>query len=71
MAGKALKLGIDYLVDRFKAEEVYTAYYSANDAARNIYRSFGFYETGEVVGNDIGMKLIVSDIKPFNTKGDA
>ncbi len=39
------------------------AYYSANDVARNLYRSFGFYETGEVVGNDIGMKLTISDIK--------
>ncbi len=68
---KALKLGIDYLVDRFKTEEVYTAYYSANDIARNLYRSFGFRETGEVVGNEIGMKLIVSDSKFFDVKGDA
>lgn len=68
---KALKLGIDYLVDRFKAEEIYTAYYSTNDIARNLYRSFGFCETGEVVGNEIGMKLTVSDNKFFNMKGDA
>lgn len=68
---KALKLGIDYLVDLFKAEEIYTAYYSSNDIARNLYRSFGFCETGEVVGNEIGMKLIVSDSKFFNMKGDA
>ena len=68
---KALKLGIDYLVNRFQVEEVYTAYYSSNDVARNLYRSFGFCETGEVVGNEIGMKLIVSDSKFFNMKGDA
>lgn len=60
---KALKLGIDYLVDRFKTEEIYTAYYSSNDVARNFYRSFGFRETGEVVGNDIGMKLTISGSK--------
>ena len=68
---KALKLGIDYLVDRFQVEEVYTAYYSSNDIAKNLYRSFGFRETGEVVGNEVGMKLIVSDSKFFNMKGDA
>lgn len=60
---KALKLGIDYLADRFKTEEIYTANYSSNDAARNLYRSFGFCETGEAVGNDIGMKLTIGGSK--------
>lgn len=59
---KAVRLGIDYLVNRFKVKEVYTAYYATNRIARNLYASIGFRETGEIVGNQIGMKLIVSDM---------
>ncbi|MBD5533629.1 MAG: GNAT family N-acetyltransferase [Lachnospiraceae bacterium] len=58
---KALRLGIDYLINRFKVKEVYTAYYETNRIARNLYASIGFRETGEIVGNQIGMKLIVSN----------
>lgn len=59
---KAVRLGIDYLVNRFKVKELYTAYYATNRIARNFYASIGFRETGEIVGNQIGMKLIVSDM---------
>lgn len=59
---KALKLGIDYLIDRFQVTEIYTAYYAGNHVAQKLYTSFGFRETGEVVGNEIGMKLIVSEV---------
>lgn len=59
---KALRLGIDYLVNRYKVKEVYTAYYTTNHIARNLYESIGFRETGEIVGNQIGMKLIVSNM---------
>lgn len=59
---RAVGLGIDYLVNRFKVKEVYTAYYATNRIARNLYASIGFRETGEIVGNQIGMKLIVSDM---------
>lgn len=59
---KALKLGIDYLVNRFKVKEVYTAYYITNRIARNLYASVGFCETGEIDGKQIGMKLIVRDM---------
>lgn len=55
---KALKLGIDYLIEHFKVKEIYTAYESHNDVAKKLYTSFGFRETGEVVGNEVGMKLI-------------
>lgn len=58
---RALKLGIDYLINRFKVKEIYTAYESHNHIAKNLYTSLGFRETGEVIGNDVGMKLIVSD----------
>lgn len=60
---KALRLGIDYLVDRFKVKEIYTAYYATNTIARNLYASIGFRETGEIVGDQIGMKLIVSNME--------
>ena len=58
---KALRLGIDFLIDRFKVKEVYTAYYATNRIARNLYASIGFRETGEIVDNQIGMKFIVSN----------
>lgn len=40
-----------------------TAYYATNRIARNLYASIGFRETGEIVGNQIGMKLIVSNME--------
>lgn len=58
---QALKLGIDYLVDRFQVKEVYTAYEKHNDVAKKLYASFGFRETGEVAGNDVGMKVTLDD----------
>lgn len=63
---RALRLGIDYLVNRFQVKEVYTAYYAANRIARNLYASIGFRETGEIVGNEVGMKLTVSDMYDEN-----
>ena len=56
---KALALGIDYLVNRFKVKEVFTAYESSNDIAKNLYTSVGFVETGEVAGSEVGMKLVI------------
>lgn len=57
----ALKLGMQYLVDRFQVKEVYTAYESSNRIARNLYASFGFVETGEVAGHDVEMKCVLDD----------
>ena len=57
----ALKPGIDYLVNRFNVKEIYTAYYVTNCVARNLYASVGFCETGERVGNEIGMKLTIGN----------
>lgn len=59
---KAVRLGIEYLVNYFKVKEVYTAYYVTNRIARNLYASVGFRETGEIVGNQIGMKLIIGNM---------
>lgn len=58
----SVRLGIDYLVNRFNVKEVYTAYYATNRIARNLYASIGFHETGEIVGNQIGMKLMISNM---------
>lgn len=54
---EALRLGIKFLADKFGATEIYTAYESSNSVARDLYRSFGFRETGEVAGNDVEMRL--------------
>ncbi len=56
---KALKLGIDYLIDSFQVKEIYTAYYIDNHVAQRLYMSMGFRETGEIVGTEIGMRLII------------
>ena len=37
------------------------AYYVTNCVARNLYASVGFCETGERVGNEIGMKLTIGN----------
>ncbi len=58
----ALKLGIQHLIERFNVKEVYTAYESTNQVARDLYASFGFFETGEAIENEVEMKYIVKDI---------
>ena len=60
---QALKLGIDYLIKRFDVKEIYTAYYSSNTVAKHLYESFGFRETGEVDGSEVGMKLVIADMR--------
>lgn len=60
---RALILGMEYLVNRFQVKEVYTAYYTTNRIARNLYASIGFRETGETVGNEVGMKLMISEMR--------
>lgn len=58
----ALKLGIDFLVERFGATEIYTGYECSNRVARNLYASFGFRETGVTEGNMVEMRLVVADL---------
>lgn len=43
---QALALGIAFLKDRFAVREVYTGVLPANGAAKALYRSVGFRETG-------------------------
>ena len=42
----ALELGIAFLKERFRAEEVYTGVLPENDTAKKLYRSAGFEDTG-------------------------
>ncbi len=42
----ALKLGIEYLKDNFKADRVYVGVIPENETAKHLYSSFDFVETG-------------------------
>lgn len=50
---KALELGIQFIKDKFDAKEVYTGVVPGNDAAKNLYKSIGFKDTGLV---ELGME---------------
>lgn len=43
---KALELGIAFLKEKFRADEVYTGVLPENHAAKSLYLSVGFAETG-------------------------
>ncbi len=43
---EALKQGITYLKERFAAKEIYTGVLLENEAAKRLYKSLGFVETG-------------------------
>ena len=43
----ALKLAINYFIDKFNVGEVYVGVAFGNDIARDLYYSMGFRETGE------------------------
>ena len=51
----ALKLGIDYLIDKFNVDRVYTGVSPNNYIARHLYSSFGFAETGVIEDGMIEM----------------
>ena len=53
---EALKQGIQFLKDRFGANEVYTGVVLGNERAKQLYRSVGFKETGLVQDNMEEMK---------------
>ena len=42
----ALELGIAFLKERFRVKEVYTGVIPGNEAAKSLYQSAGFEETG-------------------------
>ena len=48
---QALKLGIAFLKDRFRVTEIYTGVSPGNVAAKALYHSFGFQDTGLTENN--------------------
>ena len=54
---KALELGIAFLKDCFDAREIYTGVIPGNDAAKKLYESTGFRETGLFENNMLEMRL--------------
>ena len=55
---KALELGIAFLKDRFHVREIYTGVIPGNLAAKSLYESLGFRETGLFENNMLEMRLI-------------
>lgn len=56
---QALGLALRYLIDNFHADEIYTGVAFGNDAAKRLYHSVGFRETGEADDFQLEMKLTV------------
>lgn len=54
---KALELGTAFLKERFGVKEIYTGVTPGNAAAKALYRSAGFRETGLVENNMEEMRL--------------
>lgn len=55
---QALKLSVNYLLNMFHAEEIYTGVYVGNKIAKHLYISFGFEETGKFEDNMEELKYI-------------
>ena len=56
---KALELGIKYLQDRFDVTEIYTGVVPGNTAAKKLYKSVGFKDTGLIELGMEEMRLIL------------
>lgn len=54
---QALKLAIDYLVNNFNTKSIFTGVAFQNIIAKELYRSFGFKETGVVDETCLEMEL--------------
>lgn len=54
---EALKQGITYLKEQFDAKEIYTGVSLGNEAAKGLYKSVGFVETGLVEDGMEELKL--------------
>lgn len=57
----ALKLAVNYMICNFQVKELGTGTHCENFVAQNLYKSIGFKETGEIDGDEIGMKLLIKD----------
>ena len=58
---EALLLAIDFLKNKFNISEVYLAYNQDNYVAEKLYESVGFTQTGEIIDEEIEMRLIIND----------
>lgn len=58
---KALELAVEYLIEKFNVSEVFVGVVINNNAARSLYYSLGFRETGEKDGRLLEMRLEISD----------
>ncbi|GKX28076.1 N-acetyltransferase [Vallitalea longa] len=58
-AKKALNLAINYLVNNFTVKTIVLGVAFENTTARNLYRSFGFKETGESDEFQFEMGLVI------------
>jgi len=56
---EALKLGIEFVTEKFGAKEIYTGVSIGNVRAKNLYLSFGFKETGLIEDNMEELRYIV------------
>lgn len=56
---QALILGIEYLKEKFGVSEIYTGVSIGNTAAKHLYRSVGFRETGFSEYNMEELKLVL------------
>lgn len=68
---EALRLGIHFLTDRFDVKEVYLGVKHDNLAAKGLYSSFGFAETGESTETAVEMKLTVDDKQGIRKENNA
>ena len=59
LTSKTLALGIEFIKDRFHARELYTGVAPGNTAAKSLYESVGFKETGLVEYNMEEMRLVL------------
>ena len=55
---KALELAIKFLIETYDASEIYTGVIWENRIAKHLYKSFGFFETGNFKENMVEMKYI-------------
>ncbi len=56
----ALQAGIQFLINEFHIKEVYLGVKFQNTAARKLYSSYGFVETGETTDTALEMKLHIN-----------
>ena len=58
---EALLLAIDFLKNKFNVKEVYLAYKEENYVAEKLYESVGFKRTGEIIDDEMEIRLVIND----------